>query len=903
MHRFQRGLPRSGLNRRLRLEPLEDRNLLAVDVVGTLIHDEFGNLFTVDIRDNMAVEWLGAADQAFFDIAFSPSGELYGVTGPFSSVSELYRIDVDLANPTPTIETEFIDYVETAPGEWLWLNSLEFRPDGVLFAAGYNESGENFVYTIDPASATATEVITTGQYSSAGDLVFAEDGNMYITTEDPLDPAVFPQLLRVNPALSTVTPLGSITYDDFFGLAYGPGPEAYAFRTQGEVYYVNRDNAALTFVATLTHPQLDGHFIQGAANLYDPPADLGVLDFVYLPDEEPVVGELWYCFYAFRTGYLTAEIVGADPGADIDLKLFTRNSDGTLRQRASGPLRLDYESAAVGQKYFLQIEGAEAAVDVRIANLLQIAGNGAVVHGTSGNDEFEFSRGTFYNFSINGVAYQFGFSPASKVNIAFNGGAGVDSAVLAGSTGVENATLNMETQAADLVAAKYEVHVTGAQNLRFEGGGGADTAKLIGTALKEDLTLQPTAAQLSRTGTLLEVVGVSQITAETRGGDDTVTIQGSNNPALAEQVRAEPQLVEYYATGSFSHRADGFKTLVANSNGGPQDAAFFFDSPGIDHYFADPTQSNLSGPGFDLQANGFYYGLGYSLAGGPDTAEMHGSAGDDVILFYKGVTKLYDEPMTYYRRAKHFAVLDVFPGPANSATDIAYLLDSKAHDEFTGSPDEGTMELNVRTKSSGREVDTTITDAGFDYVHAYSRYGGADVATLHDSPSDDELHAKPEFVKLYNVTDPANLFFVRAKGFSQVDVYADNDGLDRAVFNDSPGADVFTGSRTYSEMRDAASTYVNRVHAFEEVYAFSTPGSGDSAELLDTALKDLLEGNLPKANPLHWAKISSDPALPPDYLYYVYIRGFDSADAYSSNPQDVSTVDPVTADWLITHGW
>ena len=241
-------------------------------------------------------------------------------------------------------------------------------------------------------------------------------------------------------------------------------------------------------------------------------------------------------------------------------------------------------------------------------------------------------------------------------------------------------------------------------------------------------------------------------------------------------------------------------------------------------------------------------------------------------------------------------------GPAaGGAGDVAYLHDAKNDDVFTGSPTEGVMEINVRDTGGGRTVDETITVAGFGYVHAYARYGGFDTATLNDSPGDDTLVAKPTQTRLYNVTDPDNMFYLRAKLFEEA-VGNASGGFDVAGMHDSPGDDVFTAEPASAEMRAADSSYRTVANSFEEVYGYATTGT-DEAHLFDSAFEDRLEADLPLADPDHWATLFSTGTNPSDYFYYV--RGFDTVDAWSTNLEDTTDVDDddVTADWLVPHGW
>ena len=155
---------------------------------GSLIHDQTGDLFAVDLLGDMAVEYLGQTDTVMFDVAFSPSGDLYGVGGPSEGPSELYLIDVDFEDPPAAIQTTYIGVVAVYGTEPVYVNSLAFRDDGVLFAAGFNWWGEEFLFSIDTDTAIAEEELwlepdsPLDRHQSAGDLASGEDGAMYLTT-------------------------------------------------------------------------------------------------------------------------------------------------------------------------------------------------------------------------------------------------------------------------------------------------------------------------------------------------------------------------------------------------------------------------------------------------------------------------------------------------------------------------------------------------------------------------------------------------------------------------------------------------------------------------------------------------------------------------------------------------
>jgi len=185
-----------------------------------------------------------------FDIAFDPSGQLYGI----DSTSNLYKID------STNGATTFIGGLGT------FANSLEFRNDGVLFAAGFNS-----IYTVDVNTGVATPVFTLpSQHSAAGDIAFDALGNLYLTT---LDGA----LIRLSADLATWSSVGSTGFSDFFGLIYGSDEVLYGFRDAQQIYKINLQDASTTFVGNITDAGVHG--VTGAATDFKPNPEANFLSF------------------------------------------------------------------------------------------------------------------------------------------------------------------------------------------------------------------------------------------------------------------------------------------------------------------------------------------------------------------------------------------------------------------------------------------------------------------------------------------------------------------------------------------------------------------------------------------------------------------------------------------------
>ncbi len=153
------------------------------------IGDSDGTLGTVDVATG-AVTVKGQMGPVMTDIAFDPSGQLWGIT-----FNELYRINSTTAASTVV--------GSLGPS----LNSLVFGADGTLYAAS------NLLFTINTTTGAATPV-GGGAYSSSGDLAFI-GGNLFLSSTLPVSDS----LVMVNTSTGAGANVGSIGFSSVFGLA------------------------------------------------------------------------------------------------------------------------------------------------------------------------------------------------------------------------------------------------------------------------------------------------------------------------------------------------------------------------------------------------------------------------------------------------------------------------------------------------------------------------------------------------------------------------------------------------------------------------------------------------------------------------------------------------------------
>jgi hypothetical protein len=213
-----------------------------------------GNLYRVDPFSG-ATALVGAMGVVMFDIAYSPTYGLMGVSG--GATSSLYRIDVNTGAITLVANTGVL------------VNAATFSPDGAtLYAAGGSS-----LYRINPTTGATTLIgsdIGASLYTSSGDLTFHSDNNLYLTSTGALNGNDF--LYRINPATGDGTRIGSgtgIGFQQVYGLV-SLGTTLYGFTAANhQVITIDISSGQGTLV------NLYGQTFYGTAtNAPDPPAFL-----------------------------------------------------------------------------------------------------------------------------------------------------------------------------------------------------------------------------------------------------------------------------------------------------------------------------------------------------------------------------------------------------------------------------------------------------------------------------------------------------------------------------------------------------------------------------------------------------------------------------------------------------
>lgn len=179
------------------------------------VDDSGGNLATVDVVTGN-VNVIGNMGVVMTDIAFSPTGSLFGIT--FSGV---YSI-----NPT-TAAASFIGNHSISGG-----NALVFASDGTLYGAGFSSTS---LFSINPLTGAGSNLGDMG-FASGGDLAF-NGGNFFMASSGN-------QLIDIDLGLiANSSAVGPFGVGGVFGLATGDNGILYAVAGT-TVYTVNTSTGA-----------------------------------------------------------------------------------------------------------------------------------------------------------------------------------------------------------------------------------------------------------------------------------------------------------------------------------------------------------------------------------------------------------------------------------------------------------------------------------------------------------------------------------------------------------------------------------------------------------------------------------------------------------------------------------
>ena len=488
---------------------------------------------------------------------------------------------------------------------------------------------------------------------------------------------------------------------------------------------------------------------------------LGPITFLEIPDLAPSAGDLWYQLETTLQGFLTVEALFAGPANGVELALY----DQDLNPLIDGNERVDWPSEA-GETYLLKLSGANPSVDLRLANLVRRAGSQVIVHGTDEADAFEFNAAVSRQVSVNGVRYD--FSSEDVASAVFDGAGGVDTFTFHGAATAEWAKLWSDHGRFN--GTDYTVTTDNIEFTTADGGGGSDVAQLYDSAGADALVAYSDRGTMTyENGGAVQVDHFRYVHAYASGDGriDTALLHDTTadlGTSHATWLIGEEGASKMYDTGrGFFNRAKGFDRVVALATGG-DDVAQLYDSAGANALVAHSDRAMMTyEDGGAVEADHFRYVHAYASDDGRiDTALLHDTTADlgtshaTWLIGEVGASKMYDTGRGFFNRAKGF---DRVIASATGADDVAQLYDSALDDVYSSRPDWSKMDFGAGT---------SIQLVDFRYVHAYSRAGGFDTATLSDETSSGTSYASSFFGEAASSKLYSDAFFSRAVEFEEL---------------------------------------------------------------------------------------------------------------------------------------
>ncbi|MEF9995647.1 MAG: PEP-CTERM sorting domain-containing protein [Burkholderiaceae bacterium] len=191
-----------------------------------------GSIDTVDVATGVRTA-VGNTGVGFMtDLAFSPTGELYG-----TSFTDLYKINTLTGAATLIGSTGRFS------------NALVFGADGTLYAQDY---GGGTLFKINTTTGAGT-VIGSNGYVSSGDLAFI-GSDLYLSAQSgPND-----VLVKLDPLTGAGTLVGDIGYGAVFGLATPDNINLYGL-SGNNILNVNPLTGVGTLSTTMTPPDYEAY--------------------------------------------------------------------------------------------------------------------------------------------------------------------------------------------------------------------------------------------------------------------------------------------------------------------------------------------------------------------------------------------------------------------------------------------------------------------------------------------------------------------------------------------------------------------------------------------------------------------------------------------------------------------
>ena len=452
----------------------------------------------------------------------------------------------------------------------------------------------------------------------------------------------------------------------------------------GDQTHVYEDNGTFTVTVDLTDE--DGtHAGAGSFDVTVNPSE--PVDFQLLEHLSLAGGSLYYRVTTGHDGVFTLQVDVPESPQSARLKLYDGDPVQTvgltpLAQSAldeDGKQRIDWPTE-VGMVYYVEVLGDNTDFDVRLANLLHHDASSSIVtvHGTDGNDTFEFTAAASRDVTVNGVRYHF------------------DDAQV--------------------------------QSVKFDGGNGDDTVILDDSIGDDTLTAEATHAVFSNSdqtpGFTVTVDGFEVLQAYARsGGHDRAFLHDSDGK---DKFKSEPAKNYAKMYGGLMYNRVKFYDVIEAFSSGEKDLARLFDTEGNDVFEGQQDVSWLRTDVFDVGVHNFRQVIGYALEGGHDAATLKDSALKDEVHLKGDKSEIFDQQSNgdvYKITARRFDAVHA-DGSEGEEYDRVKMWET-THDNHVEAADNW---ARMFAQKSEREMIYDVL--AFEFVKVRASTGGNDTAKI-----------------------------------------------------------------------------------------------------------------------------------------------------------------------------
>jgi hypothetical protein len=271
---------------------------------------------------------------------------------------------------------------------------------------------------------------------------------------------------------------------------------------------------------------------------------------------EASTGDVFYRIQTTNDALLTLEGLPRKAHHEIEVTLYDANFQPLDTSTLVGEnFRAEWEALS-NETYYFTIT-APAVTEVTILNAIAIDDTQVTVHGSAGQDSFQFG------------------DAQGGTTVILNG-------------------------------IEYEIEPKGAIALSYHGNGGGDTVVLFDTAGNDTFHIQPgeVLAWNDTSTWSVKADGFSTLHVYSAlGGQDISYLYDS---AASDKFKAEPNVAKMLHHGDYYNRVKGFSQVRAVSQNGGDDVALLQGTTGDDQLTAQKNETQLVGASYDVSARGFH---------------------------------------------------------------------------------------------------------------------------------------------------------------------------------------------------------------------------------------------------------------------------------------------------------